>query len=115
MTELVENLAIGNPIAILVAQARDILLKEMNELSKKLSVETLKNFVKVSKERVKKELDRDILIDLPFDNFDQLITLATIEGTDEFISWFSQSDIRLLPEDEDEGIEELFNTFPIRR
>ena len=98
-------------------------MEEMKKLENNISVESLKNFVKVSKERVKKELGREILIDLPFDQLDKLKEISKVykesAGTygclTDFIAWFSKGDIRIIPKIEDRKIEELFTTFPIRR
>lgn len=98
---------IGHPLIILRERVSDIMWKEFSR--RMLTINNFEEIIKRIKERVKNELDRDIIVDFPNKNRLEICRFSLGDS----LSWTKDSTIRIVPKEEDEEIQELFHTFPI--
>ncbi len=94
-------------------KAYDILFNEFANINCiNINKEIFEEFIKSSKRRIKKELDREIKVVIPF------LEKATEEDwvsirKDFAFNWLEDSIFKLEEKPEDKEIQELFHTFPI--
>lgn len=103
---------IGNPIAILNEQVTEILMEGI-KLVGFADKERVEKWIKDCKDRIKKEFDRDIIIEIPFLNYATNSDWLKANIQHYNFLWLKGSFIKIQPKEEDREIDELFRTFPI--
>jgi len=105
----VGKLFIGNPVPILFEKIGRILWNEFSNVQ--ITINNIDEIIKRTKERVKNEVDREIEIHFPYKK--RLKTGFSFGDPFASLTWMEDSNIRIIPKNEDKKINELFHTFPI--
>ncbi len=111
--KLFKELFIGNPMRILNNAICSILVVEMRKVANNVNKESIENYVKECKKRVKETTGRELHMRVPF-----LKEATEAEWKDAVhnswrFTWMNKSQFSITPTKEDKEIEELFHTFPI--